>query len=787
MSFNLMLAQSAIEGIVKDAESGLPLEYATVALYKNDSTLVSGVITSEEGVFSFKGVKDGNYYISVYLIGYLKSNNSITIPSGNLEVILLNKNDVNLKEVTVIAERKPVIQQDNKLVIDVGSYITTAGKTAIDIMKSLPGIISSENSLSILGKDIIVFIDGRPSRLSGNELIQYLNTVHGNQVDKIEIIANPSSEYDAEYNGAIINIKLKRDESLGLNGSFSTLFGIKESGLITMPGINLNYRTKKVNLYGIYNLNNGKYKQTIDYVRKYHDLEIPLQYDEHGIYKPGGTFNNIRLGLDYFVSTKHILGLLLTGGTYSGGNNNHTITNIHNIGSNQIDSIIISPLKMDIDSKNISANINHNWKINEKGTSLNSDFNYSLFDMDQSQSILSDYYTNDVILKRHEGSRHFINQKTDIWSAKVDFVQPIFKNGKIELGFKYDFVNRKNDLLYEILHGQNWMENGDLSNYFKYKEQIIASYINASKKIDKLTINLGLRLEKSIIEGNQVTIDSTFTKNRIGLYPSFRVNYALTEYSDISVSYSKKVARPSFSMLNPFKFYTSPNTYQVGNPDLDVSNFHSVDISYNYKKILFSLSYTKRNNMFIQEPYLDEQTRNLIYTYQNFGKSENYGFNLFTPFNFAKWWRLNFNLGVYYVDLNSAYIGSPYSKNYFNANLNISNSFIINKSTTIGMNARYNTSTWNIASKIEPRGYMDILIAKSILKGKGNISLMVIDPFRWETFTSNLKYMNIDQKNKNIPDLRMIRLSFQYSFGSSKIEKNRRRDTGLENIENRVQ
>jgi hypothetical protein len=780
-----LLSQTRIYGIVKEAETELPLEYVTIALYSSDSTLLSGVITSIDGHFSFNDIKDGEYYLSVSLIGYQELKHSITILSDKEIILSLKKADILLNEVIVRAERQPVTYQDGRFIINVEAYTATEGKTATDIIKFLPGVISNGNSLSILGKEVTVFIDGRPSRMSGNELNQYLTTLHGNQIDKIEIITNPSSKYDASYNGAIVDIKLKRDISLGFNGSFSSIFGIKESGLVIMPGININYRTKKFNLYGNYNLNNGKYKQTIDYNRKYHDLDIPLQYDEHGIYRPKGTFNNLRTGLDYFVSNNHILGFLLSGGIYNGGNNNSTTTNIHNIGNDRIDSTIISPLKMNIDSKNLSVNLNHNWKVNEKGTLLNSDFNYSYFDTEQNQSILSDF-SNNIVPRKQKGDKHFIDQRTNLWSAKLDLTQPVFNNNKIEIGIKYDHINRHNNILSEYLTENNWIENIDASNYFKYKEHIIALYFNASKKINQLSFDFGLRYERTIEKGDQITIDSVFTKNKSGFYPSLSINYSISDNSIFSISYSKKIERPSFNMLNPFKFYTTPYTYQVGNPNLEASNYHSLDVSYNYEQLSFYLMYSKQNNMFIQEPFLNEQTKELIYTYNNFGKNEGYGFNSYTPVKVSKWWKTSINLGIYYTQLKSIYAGSLYNKNYWDANISVTNSFSITESTKIGLNARYSTPTWNIASRIKPRGYMDISFVKSLWNGRGNISFLIIDPFRWDTFISNLKYKNIDEKTKNIPDMRMLRVSFQYKFGSSKVERNRRRNTGTEELENRI-
>lgn len=236
-----------VKGFVKEDQSQLPVAYSTIALYKKiDSTLVSGTVSTEKGRFRFENIPEGEYFLSVSYVGYESLNQPFVLPaSSDKEVILyLKKHTVNLKEVVVQGQRKPVQFLKDKMIINVESYTPTAGKTASDLLKILPGVIADGTNLSILGKAVLIYIDGRPSHLSGSELTQYLGSLHADQIDKVEIISNPSSKYDAGQDGGILDIRLKRDATLGMNGYASLIFEIKASGLVSMPAFSINYRTR---------------------------------------------------------------------------------------------------------------------------------------------------------------------------------------------------------------------------------------------------------------------------------------------------------------------------------------------------------------------------------------------------------------------------------------------------------------------------------------------------------------------------------------------------------------
>lgn len=779
----------AIGGQVKDEHSRQPVKYATVALYKTvDSVLISGTVTGEKGQFQFENIPDGNYYLSASYIGYETVDHPIELPdaTGKEIGLFLKKSTVALNEVVVQGHRKPVQFQKDKMIIHVESYAPTAGKTASDLLKILPGVVGKESNLTVLGKAAIVYIDGRPSQLTGNELSQYLNSLHAGQIDKVEIISNPSSKYDAGQDGAILDIRLKRDATVGINGYASLMLGIKASGLVTMPAVSLNYRTKKLNLYGSYNLDNGRYKHTYDETSRYTDLSTPVQYDEHTIYKPKGTSNYGRLGLDYFGLDRHTFGLLVSGGNYNGGNTNRTTTSIHTIGSEVIDSTVISPIDMDIDSKYMSANLNHIWKINDKGSDLNTDVNYFLMDRKEGQTILSDYYQNQILYRPQSGKGHSTTYKSNLFNIRTDYTLPFKEDGLMETGLKYDYIDRHNDIQSYLWENKQWINDTGATNHMNYQEQILAVYLQASKKFRKLSINAGLRYEVTFQDGKQTTTAESFSHTYSDFFPSLGIAYQIKDHSDFSISYTKKINRPSLGALNPFKFYTSPYIYQVGNPDLDPSVFHSVELNYKIRSFSFTLSYNRRNNVIIREPFQNDETKEISYTYKNFGRTDVYGLYIYLPITFTQWWESSFNLSGNYQDLKSLYMGTLYRHDFFSGNISMTHNFKVTKDFTINLNAGYYSDRWYIASKDKNWGTMDISFMKSFFNGQGNVSLTLTDPFRWNISRTRQIYQNLYRISKAIPDLRTVRISFQYRFGSGKIQKSRSRSTGIEELRSRA-
>lgn len=783
-----VVAQHFIEGKVINEKTMDPLEYATIVLYNSDSTLVKGIVTNDSGYFKLENVKNDIYSLEVRLVGFTTVNKKVNVNKDlELGTIELNEDNIELGEIEVNATVPPIQQKSDRLIVNVSSYMLTGGKTALDVIKSLPGVVVLENNISVIGKNAVIYINGKPADLTGTSTDKILGTLQGNQIEKVELITNPSSRYDAGYSGAIVDIRLKRDESLGFNGTVTMMLGVKESGMIYAPSASGNFRSRKFNVYGSYGINNGRYTQKYHELKKYNSLNIPIEYDELGIYKPSGTSQYSRVGIDYLISPKHIVGILANGSFYNGGNINRSTTNIRQIENSKIDSSIVSPINMDINSKMYSLNLNHKWVISE-GKELSTDFVFSRADHAQEQKMILSYLDSvENAMHPSTGNGHNVVQKTDVWTLKMDYQSKLFGDGMIEAGGQVMQVERNNSLVGFLLTGGKWNENIDQSNNFTYNERIVALYINFSKKWNKLDMSGGLRGEQTYQKGNQVVNNNDFSNTYFDIFPFSSIQYVFKQNQFLALSYAYKIDRPSFSMLNPFKFYISPNTYSSGNPDLKPLYNHNLQLRYNFRRYILILAYSKYNGLFIQEPFQDDESKQQSFTYENFGTANIYAFSLNIPVLISKWWTLNFNGNVFYREYSSRFMGDEFYNSYFNGNIRLNNQFSIRKGLKMQLNGFIASTNWNIARKISSAGSMDLSVEKALWDGKGNLSISIEDPFRWNQFRSVLKYKNIDTESHIIPDMRMIRVNFTYKFGSDKVKQSRRRNTGIENIERRIQ
>lgn len=778
-----ILSQYSVNGMIKDSDSKLPLEYATISLHQIDSTFITGTITDSMGHFSFNKLESSDYLIRCSMIGY--SLKWVKVNSANKFIEIEMQSSANeLKEVSIIARRPPIQNKGERMVINIDSYISTKGKNTMDVLRILPGIISERESFTLMGKAVTVYINDKPSNLSGTDLTNYLSTLSSDQIDKVELIANPSARFDAGYDGAIINIKLKKDASLGYNGSISNTIAAWGKNRYETPSMNLNYRSKNINVYGGYSYMHSQGNNIIDYTRRYKSLDIPVQYDENGNFKMRMNYHSYNAGIDYTISNKHELGLLIKGSVNNYKNPNNTNTEIRKIGFDKVDSLIVSPIDMKIKSYNNQINLLHKWNIDTMGTTLNTNMNYMNINSKNVQRIPLYYkYPDGANIREPNGSGQDVRQDMNLWTAKIDFHRSFLNDGNIDAGIKYDNIRRVNDLFALNYINELWTENSVQSNNYNYKEQIFAAYFNLEKSLGRFYLSVGLRGENTTQKGLQNANNESFKKDYFDLFPSAFAQYNLNDIQSITLSYNRKIARPSFSMMNPFRFFTSPQTYQEGNPDLRPNYISSYSLKYSRKQSYIDFQYIYSKGQFVQEASQDDETKILGYYYINFGSISRYRLSFYYPIQILNWWKISLNGSVNYNSNKSFLNGENFTKNYWSYSGSVYNTFTLTKMLSADIYCSLNSDSWYSTLHIKRRGYLEASITQQL--GKVNISIGVSDPFRWNTFRSENIYRNIDERTKEINNARTVKISFQYKFGSDKIKKNRFRSTGVEDIQNR--
>ncbi|MBP6335559.1 MAG: TonB-dependent receptor [Bacteroidia bacterium] len=788
-------AQEPIEvnGIVLDVNS-LPVEFANAILVKTeDSSLVKGAITDAKGSFTFENLDAGNYLVLVSQVGYSKyySSNILLEPGSgkhSIPQVTLLENTIQLKEANVVA-RKPFIERRMDMtIVNVENSIVDAGATALEILKRSPGVIvDSDGNISIKGKQgVLVLIDDKPTYLSSTDLYNMLRNMTSDQLSRIEIITNPSARYDASGTSGILNIRLKKNQNLGLNGSVTASYG---QGRYPDVGIgsNLNFRKEKFNAYGNFNYSYGYYFEEIELNRRFKEEDHTSTFIQESFDKGRYINSNYRAGIDYFISDKHTIGFQVKG--YSSANEDRTTstTEIYNY-SSIADSGYVTQNENDSEWKNFTTNLNYRFQIDSLGRELTIDLDYGLFDNKSDFRFQTDYYFPAGTKPSYQELATNDQPATiDIRSVKMDYVHPFSKEVKFEAGLKSSFVQTDSDVRYsDIINGEAVLNTGK-SNHFVYEENINAAYLSGSFERKKVGVKLGLRLEQTIAEGNQITTASTFHRDEVQLFPTAFFSYEFSDKNQSQVSYAKRIDRPGYQQLNPFRYFLDPYNYMEGNPELEPQLTNSFEVAHTYMKMFtLSLNYSHTVKAMTQISNQIDSTRTTFVRTENLDSHDNYGVSLNVPVQITKWWYSSNNFNLF----NSRYQGiasvGNVDKQLTSYTFNTYNSISLPKSWSMEFNAYYNSRMVSGTVLIDPFYSISAGFRKNFMDDKFSLRVNVNDIFHTESFNSVMNYQNVDAEFHRIYDTQFVRFHVSYNFGKKSIPRAKNRATGLQEEENRI-
>ncbi|MBB6612704.1 TonB-dependent receptor [Pontibacter sp. Tf4] len=807
---NLSAQQASIKGKVLDGAKN-PVGYANVLLlHAADSSLVKGALSEESGSFMFDGIAAGKYRVVASMVGYARIMTpvlNITETSGTVQLdnLVLQQNSTALSEVVVEGQRPLIEQHLDKTVLNVENSIAAAGNTALEVLEKAPGVTIDQNdNIAMRGRSgVIVMIDGKQVPMTGAELANVLRGLSANSVEKIELITNPSSKYDAAGNSGIIDIKLKRDKSLGTNGSVSSSFGYGEK-FKTNQGLQLNHRAKKLNVFGSYNYVYRDDFTRLDIYRNFldNDKNITGTYDQRNRFDFQFSTHNIRAGADYFISPKTIVGLVASG-YYTGIDR----TNLnHGDGLDRqgnIDSTFITTADAGHDRQNQGINLNLKHTIDTTGREISADIDYIVYQNVDFQDFDTRTYTPEGTLKRSPDLLYgTLDGKLTIQSAKADYAQPLNSiNGRLEAGLKSSLVRADNNLeFYDRSNGGNVFDT-DKSNHFLYDENINAAYLNASGKWDKVSLQLGLRVENTIAEGEQLAevvdeVERNLDRNYTQLFPSAFLGYNVSKKHDLGVSLSRRINRPSYNQLNPFKNYLDPSTYSSGNPYLDPETSYNFELTHTFdQRIVTKLSYSYTTDAIVQVLQPVEETnaedpekssKIVKQSFENLPRFDYYALSVTLPFSVGNWFNSVNNGTVFY----SLYRGNLANTELRNGqpsfSINSNNNFTMGKGWSAELVGVYRTAEAYAFMDIEPIWFASAGVQKQFWDKKASLKLNVSDIFYTNKTIGHTFTESYTETFHQSRDSRVATLSFSYRFGKSQVAPSRRRTGGAEDEKNRA-
>jgi outer membrane receptor protein involved in Fe transport len=770
-----------VTGKVFEKVSKQPLEYATISITApNDTKVIAGGITNPKGEFEV-AVAPGTYDIKVEFISFKATEIKQKSIQGNTNLgdINLSEDAAQLNEVVVRAEKSTVEIKLDKKVYNVGQDMMVKGGTVSDVLDNVPSVsVDSEGNVSLRGSDNIrILIDGRPS--NAINIAEALRQLPADAIDKVEVITNPSARYDAEGGSGLINIILKKGKNQGLNGTFIASTGLPETyGL----SANLNYKTKKLNYFTTtgynYRTNEGGGQTNTEYLNA--DGSPKSYLDEDRDTKRTSNGFNGRAGIEWTLTPT----TFWTNAINYQKNSGDTRDLINYTNFDAAHAFTGSSFRLnngDTGSENVEYTSNLIKNFNDKGHKLTADLSISR-NSDDSNSIITASPNFNTTLNDQV-------QKQILLQA--DYVLPLGKSSQFEAGYKGSFGDLNNE--YFVTDDQG-SRDPNLSNTLEYKENINAIYTQYGFKVNKFSYLFGLRWEDTNIQVNLLDTNNFNTKKYNNLFPSAFISYEISDQSNFTASYSKRLTRPRGRFMNPAVNYSSNVNIFQGNPDLDPSLTDKYDFGYikRWDKVTFNTSAyfedTKDVFSFVRTPNGQEVNGIPVILSRpiNLGKEQKYGFEFtlnYTPF---KWWRLNSNFNLYNVKTTGDNTYTDTNGNVVVQNLdNQANTWFARASSKITLpykidwqlSGTYNGEQKTAQGKNLDQFSMNTSLSKDVMKDKGTIAFNISDIFNSRIMRSYTYLQNATtlESQTSYGEMqfrkRQFNLSFTYRFNKAKSER----------------
>ena len=769
-----------LSGCVQD-ENRQPVEVANVLLKQaKDSIYITGMLTDTQGCFSFDQPL-GEYLLHITLIG----SEDLYVPvvlQGNKNVgeLTLKSSSALLDEVTVTAARPVIKRLVDRVVFDAHNTIASAGGSALDLLREVPGLQVGQNSIGIIGKGgIKVYINDRETKLSGDELIDYLRSYDASQILKVEVITTPPSKYDAAGNAGIINIRLKSRPKDYVGGTASASYSAGEKDNYGYGGVSLNLSKGRVSSF----LNGGTTQGN------YETREKNYRYFPQNTWNSRADYTNymnsfyLQGGVDVSLERDWTVGMqAIYNHSAPKPGNALSWTEVYDASTAVLDSLLYSNSDKDTSSDRLNLNFHTDKVWDDKGKKMTWDVDYLRDNRDENMGFLSKTLLPDgtEIPGTNFDYNYLQHRKVDVVSSALDFILP-FEKYKITAGAKVSFTNTRNGINYDTSDPTLVQD-----DYFRYKEQIYALYADYSREFsERFSMQLGLRMEHTCTTGISEAKDTEDKHDYTRLFPTVYLLYSPTDGHALNFSFSNRISRPSQNMVNPFPFYQNKYTYACGREDLKPSYTYNVELGYTLKNNFnVSAYYSYSDDVFFQVVDLDAETNVTSFLWENFMQTHAFGLNNSYTFR-TKWLQTYAQHGVSYRrTTSSAATTSPEEKGWaYNASLR--NTFFFNEKKTLlaTLSGSYSSRQYQGIYLMSPTYSVSAGMLYRLLNNKLSLSLNVNNLFvshsKLETMSNGLKIIADNQFACT-----SFRIGVSYTFGGDIRSKGQRNSN--EDIQRRL-
>ncbi|MBQ6770068.1 MAG: TonB-dependent receptor [Bacteroidales bacterium] len=802
-TIQVSFAAVTVTGRVCDKSNGKPMEYATVrASSLPDSTFVSGCITEPSGSFALQ-LEKGRYVLEFQYMGFVTAFKDVTLDGSkgivDIGKVSLAPDHQMLNEVDVVAEKSTYEMTLDKRVFNVGKDVGNTAGNAIEVLENIPAVsVDVEGNVSLRGDDgVRILIDGKESGLSGMSTQDALRTLQGDMIERIEVITNPSVRYDAEGSAGIINIILKKDKRQGFNGTVNVRGGYPwQYG----ASLSANYRLKRWNLFASYGFNNrsnvgGGINRTKRFGIYDHDTivggtffasgdtvfnQLTDQTTERRMRRMG---HNVRVGADYYITDNDIVSaaFVFRYGTLE----THPVVKYYDeyplLGTSTYDERAEDYEETD---PMYEVTLDYDKKFDREGRSLKANVRFFTNTEKSSSDITEKLYPNpsmeQVLGEIYQKTGN--DQSMRNLQANIDYVHPFLTKAQWEIGAKYTKRDIGSVSFVEERDGDgSYYPLSDYCYDYEYKEQVAALYTSLGNDWGRWSGQVGVRAEMTDIYTNLkgYAHDGTDSINGgkpfIDFFPSAHLNYSVNENNQFQVSYTRRIRRPGFWQMSPFRSYNDNRNIRMGNPALKPTYMDSYELGYIHfwdkASFNFTAYYRHGNNMIRNYTFEDD---GVFYSMPvNFGKADDFGIEAVAQGQMTKWWNLNGNVNFF----------RSYTRGYIEEQYYETESWML-----FGrMVSKFKVSSWfdlQLTAHVmgphkEPLGmrdgnwWMDLAVSKEILNGNGTITFNVRDLFNSRSWGGESWGDGFWQYSTSTWNRRSFSLNFNYRINQQNLKRNR--------------
>ncbi|MDO1448000.1 TonB-dependent receptor [Rhodocytophaga aerolata] len=778
---SLLFAQSPssqyhVKGTLIDDQKNV-VPYANVALYSSkDSSLVSGAVSDDAGKFDVT-VVPGTYYAKItYLSFEDKTIAKIQVSNADISLgtITLTSIDKMLEEIVVQGEKSKMELTLDKKVFNVGKDLANAGGTAIDILSNVPSVaVDVEGNVSLRGSgNVRILIDGKPSGLVNLRGGSGLQQLQGSQIERVEVITNPSARYEAEGMSGIINIVLKKERTEGFNGSFDIITGYPSN---FGAAANVNYRRKNLNFFVNYTASYRVAPNRTSIYQELYDNDTTFIYQQTFAGRLLGMSNNARAGIDYFFNDKNILTGAYTWRISKGKRLSdiqyrdyyYTTASPYRIIDRTQDETETEP--------NSEYALTYKRSFIHKGHELTADLRF-LDNWEKSDQ----YFTEKEFLPDGSPSgeptilQRSLNDETDQqWLLQIDYVHPFGKEGKFETGMRSSFRDMMNDFsVTEQKESGIWEPLDSLNNIFLYKENIHAVYGIIGNKVRKFSYQVGLRAEWTDVTTTLKKKNEVNPRDYANLFPSAHLTYDLPNQHALQVSYSRRVRRPLYNDLSPFMTISDQRNFFSGNPDLNpefTDSYELGHIKYVEKgSFTTSLYYRYTTGKILRIRRVDPATGFSTLLPENLATEDSYGAEFTGSYAPFTWWKVDGSVNFFRAITDGSNLDDALQSDTYSWFARATSRATLWKNTDFQLRGNYEAPQLMPQGKRKAIATLDMAISRDILKNNGTLTLNVIDVFNSRRFRTITEGKGFYTETNSQGRLRQINLTLNYRLHQAK-------------------